>query len=252
MVPSIPHSELQFQLERERKMKSMFRMGMVCLAVLYATVGQLQAGFVTSYDIDRTQPTGYGGWSHSYNGSVASNGDGTFKYSGGSGTMNDGVIGTAYYNTQLFQTSDGSKITLYLDQSYTQIDKIRLYSFAYDSGNSNSLNSIPGNITSVDVTIDGLTNTILTTGFGGSNNGSSTSHELLLTSLALQNKTSGQIQLSNFQTDGRGGDFSISEITFQAVATAPVPEPATIALFGIGALGIRLVARRRKKQSAAE
>ena len=231
-------------------MKSMFQMGMVCLAVLYATVGQLQAGFVTSYDIDRTQPTGYGGWSHNYNGFIGDNGDGTFQYSGGSGTMNDGVIGTDFTNTQLFQTSDGSKITLYLDQSYTQIDKIRLYSFAYDSGNNIGSNLIPGNITSVDVTIDGLTNTIFTTGFGGSNSGSSTSHEMLLTSLALQNKTSSQIQLSNFQTEGDFGPFfSISEITFEA---APVPEPATMALFGIGALGMGLIARRRKKQSAAE
>ena len=84
------------------------------LALLFAG-STSYAVVVTSYDIDKARLSGFGGWAHTYDGTITSNGDGTYDYSGGSGTINDSVIGTTHRYTHLFYTSDSPAVTLYLD-----------------------------------------------------------------------------------------------------------------------------------------
>jgi hypothetical protein len=55
---------------------------------------------ITSYDVNNTQPSGYGSWSHTYNGSIT--GTGLVNETGGSGTLNDGSFGASEQSSQLF------------------------------------------------------------------------------------------------------------------------------------------------------
>ena len=221
------------------------QLAVVCVAVLVATAGQVQAGMITSYKMTNVRLSGFGSWGHTYFGSITPSGS-LFDYSGGSGTINDGVIGTGHFNTHHFRKDDQSTTTLVLDQIYSQFSEIRLYSFV---GN----NLIPGNITSVDVTIGGMTQTISTTGFGGASIGHLNSHELLsLVGTPLEFVIGDSILLSNVQTISPNSVwYSISEATFVASQSQVVPEPTTFAMFGIGAcvMGFRAARRRRCKKN---
>jgi type 1 fimbria pilin len=206
--------------------------------VVFAGATWSQAAVVTSYDIDRARLSSYGGWSHTYDGTIASNGDGTHSYSGGSGTINDGVIGTSHANTHLFVTADAPTVTLHLDAA-NFISEIRLYSF------SEADNNIPGNITSVDVTIGGTTETINSIGFGPAAYAHENAHELIITlGTSLDSLGTDIVALSGFQTENPySSHFSISEAT---VSGNVVPEPSTLAIWGL--LGIcGIVWHRRRK-----
>ncbi|MEH2005290.1 hypothetical protein [Nostoc sp.] len=81
---------------------------------------------ISSYDVTNTHLSGFGGWNHNYNGTINSNGNGTYNYSDGSGTLNDGLIGTDLGNTHLFFKSDNSTISTFLNQKST-IANIKLF-----------------------------------------------------------------------------------------------------------------------------
>ena len=228
------------------------QLAVVCVAVLVATAGQVQAGIINSYKMTNVRLSGFGSWGHTYFGSITPSGS-LHDYSGGSGTINDGVIGTGPSNTHFFETADQSTTTLFLDQIYSQFSEIRLYSFVGNNG-------IPGNITSVDVTIGGMTQTISTTGFGavsfdfgGTVVAHPNSHELLsLVGTSLEFVTGDSILLSNVQTISPFSVwYSISEATFVASQSQVVPEPTSFAMFGIGAcvMGFRAARRRRFKKN---
>ena len=218
------------------------QLAVACVAMLVATAGQVQAGVINTYDMTNVRLSGSGNWGHTYSGSIIASGS-LFDYSGGFGTINDGLIGTGISDTHLFRSDDQSTITLFLDQVYSQFSEIRLYSFVGDNG-------IPGNIVSVDVTIGGTTETISTTGFGGSSIFNPNAHELLnLTGTALEFVTGDSILLSNIQTVNPFAEFySISEATFVAFQSQVVPEPSSLAIIGIGACVAGFGAARRRRR----
>ena len=206
--------------------------------------GMAHASVISSYDIQNAVKSGYGGWSHTYNGTIvdgaAITGGTLATYSGGGGTLNDDVIGSSPANTQLFTTDYQTVITLNLDNAYS-ISDMTLYSFS-------GRNNIPGNITSVDLTIGGLTETFATTTTMG------VDHEFIdisLGSSGLSNLITNQVVLSGFVSTGSHDNyFSISEIDMTTTGTgAPVPEPATMLLFGLGLLSVAGVSRRKNNDS---
>lgn len=134
---------------------------------------------IASYDITGTPMSGFGCWGHTYDGTVtdtgrtaggsvdcSDNGDHIANYRGGSGTLNDGVIGTSdathlFLNGRLDDAGNAINptITLHLaEPAYVQ--GISLY------GGDIEYNGIPGALTAMTVAIAGKTMTAATAGFG--------------------------------------------------------------------------------------
>jgi len=199
---------------------------------------------VTSYDIENTKLSGAGGWSHTYDGTITADGL-TYDYTGGSGTLNDGLVGTSAADTHLFEVQNNSAITLHLGES-SMINTLSLFSYGPTS------NGIPGNITGLDITINGVTEYFMTTGFGpsnaaSSNNGRDHSHELVdLSGSLLAGLVTDTIMLSGFTTENPyAAYYSISEVTVDGAAS--VPEPSSLALMGLGMLGFGFARRKNRK-----
>jgi hypothetical protein len=205
-----------------------------------ALASSAQAVTIISYDVTGAQASGFGGWAHTYGGTIS--GSGPLNYTGGSGTLNDGANGTSTNDTQLFQTSDGPTITAFLDSTAT-ISTIDLLNGLFG-------NFIPGNITGVTVTIGSNSMAYSTTGFGAAETftGFSQNQRVTLSGLLASTATSS-FTLSNFVMQGDYRSyFSIGEIALDAQETSAVPESATwmMMIAGFGLAGSAMRYRRRK------
>lgn len=212
-------------------------LGLLVLLAVHTTVS---AAVITGYDVTDTPLSGFGGWQHTYTGSITNTGtlSGTASvkadYSGGTGTMADGLVGSSTNQSHLFWVADLPSITVYLDNTYNLTD-IALLNFP-------SGNSIPGNITGVDVTIGSTTQSFVTSVLN-------TRDEFIeLSGTPLASLAASSFTLSNFTIDAEqyANYFSISEIQVNGtpVSSSSVPVPAPLALFGIGVLALG-VSRRR-------
>jgi PEP-CTERM motif len=194
---------------------------------------------ITSYDITHTPGSGFGGWSHTYNGTIVSDGAGALNYSGGSGTLNDGVIGTDVNTNHLFQTTLNPTITLHL-ASLVNVGSISIF------GGDNPTNTIPGLLGGLDVAVGAGSGTFAVSHFGpGTNYFGQLSNSLVnLTGSGLDTQLVDTIVLSNFT--GTAFDFylSITEITVDGAAGIRVPEPGTLALLGAALVAASLRRRR--------
>jgi hypothetical protein len=222
----------------------------VTLSMLLCGVGQSRAGIIIpvgSYDIFDGRPSGFGGWANSYTGTISPNVDGTVNYTGGAGTLNDGVLPTDASNSQLYYTSDDSVTVLHLAGGPFDVASIDLFGF-------NNGNGIPGNITEVAVTIDGVTEQLPTVGFGpvNSSEGYLVNAELVLTGTALASLPTSTIDIQVTGTQGSDLAFyTIGEVQVGGTAAATVPEPSTLTIFsGLGAIGLIARWRRRKLAEA--
>ena len=223
-------------------------MNKLIAAFLLLGCGSLQAiaatTQITGYDINHSIYSGFGNWGHYYTGSIdTSYGPGNQPYSGGTGTLADGVIGDAQ-SSHLFQLgSYDVAITLYLDDIY-ELTSIDLFG-------GNHGNSVPGAINSADITINGETINLLSIEFGGyatfgSSNLTSPNQrndKFDLIAAGFSDLYSDEIVISNISVHWEGSPdfdyYSISEIQVSAV-----PIPATLWLFGSG-LGLLGWMRRK-------
>ena len=219
---------------------------MAVFAALAALPVTAQAVTITSYDITNTLPSGFGLWSHIYTGTITPAAPG-FNYAGGSGTLNDGNNGINAIINHLFQTDYLPTIALHLEGFYTITNLSFLSDFT-------SGNLIPGNLSGVDVTIGGQTQTVILTGFGPST-GFYPVNDLATLNTTLSAIATDSVLLSNFVTDGSSGIadfFGIGEITLSgtAVMVAPgVPEPSTWAMMIIGFGAVGGAVRRSKART---
>lgn len=199
---------------------------------------------ITSYDITNARLSGTGNWHHTYNGSIQATGQGDnlYNYTGGSGTLNDGIIGTGLDNTQLFVNSDNSAITLYLGKSAV-IDTLELFSFM-------SGNAIPGALSSLNVTINSITVNLATIGFGDEHwLNDFINDRISLSGTALEGLITDTIILSGFSTlSPHTAMTAISEIKVYGTEvedSALISEPEGLILLAIGLIGLGLIRRRK-------
>lgn len=189
-----------------------------------------KAGLITieSYDVFDTNISGYGGWSHVYNGDITPI-TGGYNYTNGSGTLNDGIIGTNHLNTHLFSSFDNTVITIYFSDFFT-LNSLNLYS-------NNSGNGIPGNIANINIHYNNALYSFASIQFGGKHEGFDLTGSVLdgvsLNQLTFSVDTS-TLQYTNSY-------YSISEITaLGEIGSAPqideVPEPSSIAMFSLALL----------------
>lgn len=228
----------------KRSLRTILTASVIGLAALgFVATSDAAPVSVSAYDVTNTQGSGYGGWYHNYTGTITNNFNGTVNETGGSGTLNDGLIGTFEGNTHLFLNSDNTVFDLYLSQA-TYINSISLYSFF-------GTNWIPGNITGLNVTINGNSGFFNTTGFGPLNIYSSVPvHELInLAGSGLDTLLTNQITLWGFVSTGQwAGYSSISEIVInEAGNPTPAPEPSTMILLGTGIAAVALFRKRFKR-----
>ncbi|MEN6607432.1 MAG: PEP-CTERM sorting domain-containing protein [Bryobacteraceae bacterium] len=226
---------------------------------ILALVFSLSVGATTipivSYDISDAMVSGYGIWQHTYSGVITPTGQtvagiAVANYTGGSGTLNDSVVGTDSYTTQLFFTGtttggDGSVspvITLYLGGTYI-INSISLL-----GGNIVS-NAVPGCITGVTVGLGSASAAISTTGYGMSGFFCGGVNDLAtITGTSLDGVPTSSIVLSGFTLSAlSSGSFSITEIQIDGTPVgSEAPEPASAAMMGGGLAALALLLRRRK------
>lgn len=216
-----------------------------------------RAGPIASYDILDTPASGAGGWSHAYDGTItlqgvnfinAGFGGSLADYSGGSGTLNDGVVGTTTDDTHLLvqgPATDGTPIdpviTLDLGGLYT-ITSISI------RGGADPLFLIPGRIGELTVEIGGIQQVYSTTPFGEEMIWGGLQDDLITISGSHVGVATSTITLSGFGSgseDSVGGSlyngwFSITEIELTGqVFPAPVP---ALGPRGLGALLLLLAA----------
>jgi hypothetical protein len=209
---------------------------------------------ITGYDIQNANLPGSGGWSHYYLGTITMTDpdafweEGLANYSGGTGTLANGIIESTEAQIQLFRTGAEAVITLYLDAFYT-INTIDIF------GGDTSGNAIPGEIDGMNVTINSSTQQLLGVGFGGNNAaGTPRNDRFTLFGTSLEGLVTDRIVLSSIFEDGCCDAYSIAEIGIEGslAQVAPVPEPATLGLISVGAAFIGLRHRRRQMMRKAE
>jgi len=190
---------------------------------------------IIGYDVAQTPRSGFGCWFHDYSGTIANtgrtvsgsvvctaDGDQIANYSGGSGTLNDGVISSSTSGTHLFTTrnaDDGQPITpvitLYLGGTFV-INTIRFF------GGDIEYNALPGALNGVTVEIGGNSIALATTPFGTPNAiGVPTDDLVDLTNTSLGAIPTDRIVLRNFTAEFFGfpfDQFSITEITVDGTA----------------------------------
>jgi len=175
---------------------------------------------ILGYDISDAVMSGHGEWGHTYGGTIAGGPAFNFagyagqraNYSGGSGTLNDGVIGANLHNTQLFVTGDVSNgvlsptITLYLSGTFT-LNSIKIY------GGDMAFNTIPGCLSGVTVGAGGTSAAMSTTAFGSAVCDGGSNDLVTVAGSTLDGVATSVVTLSGFTGDLlAGGWFSITEL----------------------------------------
>lgn len=225
------------------------------LTALTATASQ--AVTIVGYDIRNADRSGSAGWSNTYDGEIGPSAEGIrglVDLTGGSGTLNDGIVPDSIFNNQLFISNfslPNASITLYFD-GLVNVGSIEFV----NSDFFGSINSVPSTIASATATVGGgdFIETVAGIGFGAVGlSGSNVSTRFDFSNSVISEFAVDSIRLSNFfvrpSASNPRGTFSIGEVIVNEPDIAPVPLPASGFLL-IAGLGGMIVARRRKVKSA--
>jgi hypothetical protein len=199
---------------------------------------------VISYDISSTPPSGWGGWAHTYDGTIASTGriaDSNtcggalspaeiYSYSGGSGTLNDGVGEAANIDTThllcLGLDTAGAPvapmITLHFGQQVL-IERITVF------GGGTIANIYPGSLVAADVTIGGTSVDLTSQPSPPDGSGQERNDIFDLTSTPLAQIPTDRVVLSDLRAACCSGfqltQTAIAEITVEGTVDGGVAVP---------------------------
>lgn len=201
---------------------------------------------ISSYDIQNGRLTDNApGWQWNYSGSITPSATtaGLFDYTGGSGTLNDGIIPQYHENIQGFVPSDNTVLVLHLSGAST-INEINFFSML-------GQNVLAGNLSGTTISFGGQSVALQSTDWGASCGFTLCNDRISLLDTALAGISTDVITLSNFTSvnfPGYGGAFPIGEITLSGSAIPAVPEPANVAMLlaGLGLMGF--VIRRKNSK----
>ena len=194
---------------------------------------------ITSYDILDAVVSG-GGWSHAYTGTITPTVVPWANYSGGSGTLNDGVLGELDASQYFYSTMHNPVITLNLGIS-SVVDQIEIF------GGGVLNNNFPGRIQAMTVMIGGIALQYASEGFGPLMMWGGLQNDRVTISGGHVGVATDQIVLSEFVTTDNF-TFSMTEISIYS-DDAPIPEPSTLVLFGLGFLGLVGYVYRRHRRN---
>lgn len=198
---------------------------------------------IDTYDIKNGRPTDTSpGWVWNYSGAItpSASSPGLYDYTGGSGTLNDGIIPLQHENIQGFIPSDNTELTLHLSGS-SVINEINFYSML-------GTNVLAGNLSGATISYGGVSVAFQSTDWGANCGFTLCNDRFSLANTALAGLSTDVITFSNFTSvsyPGFGGSFPVGEITLNGTAIPAVPEPANIGMLLAG-LGLLAYVRRRK------
>jgi len=217
--------------------KSLSRLGFVFSVLAASTQVWGEPVAIGSYSIQDATLSGYGGWAHTFNGTITmvrdfTNGVGgspgvVANYTSGGGTLNDGVFGNSIFNTELFVSGIVDSvgifpvITLKLAQPAV-VNTIKL------SGGE-LYNLFPGQITGATVEIDGQSVAVNTIPVGTVNFLGVAVDDLIdLTGTPLASLYTDTVVIRDITFGAISfNTFSISEISIDGDTTPP-PTPIAI------------------------
>jgi hypothetical protein len=229
-------------------MTRIFLISALSLGLLSVSRADADPIVVTGYDITDALVSGSGGWAHTYTGTITPTtvpgvNFQVANYTGGGGTLNDGIIGKTILNSQLFDVAARSTITLHF-ADVQRVTEISLF------GGDIPQNSVPGSLRgTVTVTANGVTADVPAQPFGRfSVIGIPVNDHLALAGTPLEGILASSISLSGFHSefldDRPIGNYSITEITVN-VPQSPVPEPTTLSLIVTAIVGVAVRRTRR-------
>jgi hypothetical protein len=217
-------------------MRSLGLLVAVALMLVAASPALANPVAITGYDLELTPPSGYGGWSHTYTGTVTDSGRLLGPANGcspttpncqlvneraGAGTINDGAFSTVVEDQLLIAGTDAQgvpfspTVTLHLAQR-AKVQQIRIF------GGGSPFNAIPGALEAATVTI-GTSSAALSTIQAGDVGplGFAADDILDLRGTGLDTGSTSDVVLSDMTALALlSGQFSITEITVEGVADA--------------------------------
>lgn len=189
------------------------------------------APVIVSYDIAGARISGWGSWWHVYDGQITLRDDDPTlaDYSGGGGTLNDGLVAGSSFGNHLLRVADAPVITLHL-AAPARIAEIAILGGDYFN------NAHVGALSAFSVTIAGQTQHFSSTGFGAPCQQHLCDDRVSLLGSGLDELSTQTVVLSGFVAGN--GHAAASEIVLSAV-----PEAPAAALLALGVAGLAL--RRR-------
>ena len=221
-------------------------LGLILLAAF--SVGSAHAVTITGYDVSGASASGDGNWGHTYTGAITPSGA-YFDYSGGSGTLADGIVPDGATNNQLFRMASIPTVTLHLSAT-TLVSSIEIF------GGNVPNNGLPGTLAGWSVSIGNSTVALagIPTGAAICGFGTHPCNAVVhLVGTGLESIATTTVFLSQFTSNVQGfTSFNIGEITVDgALAPPAVPELDTWLLTALGLSVIGVVARRRRAGCSA-